>query len=111
MSGRVAAALAGAGLFLAGSVVPLLAGGWCDGGCQPSPPPALLPPPPVPYVYDDRPAPRWSSSGWSYRPIYPGPGPQPPGPAYYAQPVYGPAYVPSCGDAFLPWIFGCDRRW
>jgi len=115
---RVAVALAACLLLGVGSTPSAAGGSLCDrGGCQAPPPMAVPVPPPVPvpapvYVYDYPAVPRWTSNGWSYRPVYPGPGRPPPGPILYAPPpYYGPVYVPTCREAFLSRLFGCDRRW
>lgn len=114
--------LATACLLLGVGVAPSSAGGsLCERGvCRPAPAAAMPAPVPVPeavpvpppiYVYDYPVVPRWTSNGWSYRPVYLGPGLPPPGPILYAPPpAYGPA--PGCGDTFLPWVwvFGCERR-
>jgi hypothetical protein len=69
------AALAALCLLLGAGLTPSAAGGsLCDrGGCQ-APPPMAVPVPAPVYVYEYPVVPRWTSNGWSYRPVYPGPG-------------------------------------
>jgi hypothetical protein len=89
------------------AVAPAAAGGeWCELG------PCGLPPSPV-YVfgYDYSAAPRWTSNGWSSPPTRPIPVP-PPGPFYYAPPVYPYPFAPclaGCGEEGLL-LFPWDRR-
>jgi hypothetical protein len=103
--------IAVASLLLAGAVAPAAAGGE---RCDPAVPgfePCHLPPPAV-YVfgYDYSAAPRWTSNGWSSPPTRPVPVP-PPGPFYYAPPVYAYPHAPcsaGCGgEGFL--LFPWDR--
>jgi len=103
-----------ASLLLLGAAAPAAAGGeWCNPALRG--PEACAVPPPSGYVfgYDYSAAPRWTSNGWSVPPTRPVPVP-PPGPFYYAPPVYAYPYADGpcradCGEEGLL-LFPWDRR-
>ncbi len=102
----------GAGIFLLGAAGSAVAGGdWCDGAPPGSDRCFAAAPPVYVFGYDYSAAPRWTSNGWSSPPTRPVPVP-PPGPFYYAPPVYPYPHAScraGCGEEGLL-LFPWDRR-